>query len=106
MYFVKVNEKQGINLDTVVSWYDMPDLPVPQLNLDTVAPSANGEMPQPYVIELIGPEREAMLHWLAQVGPDDDWKTAYEEILGDYRAGCDSNVELRCKIANLEEEIA
>jgi hypothetical protein len=80
MYLVKVNDQTGINLDHVSDWQDFPEGEDPLLILTMLSASetAYGQR-QPHTIKLSGPEREQALHWLAQVGVHDDWKTAYEE---------------------------
>ena len=80
MYFVKVSDQKGINLDHVSTWHDFPEPPDPLLILTMLSASENeyGQR-QPHDIRLCGKERETMLHWLAQVGAHDDWKARYEE---------------------------
>src|SRR5262245_50775966 len=81
MYFVKLSDTRGVNLDHVVQWYDLPEGLYPaSLVLVTTAPSQHETgAREPYEIRLEGDEREAMLHWLAQADSHQDWKTAYEE---------------------------
>jgi len=126
MQFVKLSETRGINLAHLIAWYDdPPDRPFPDgplsagvLTLVTVAASEDEHgQRQPHEMQLRGPERLRMLHWLDQVNVGDDWKAAYEEareekrgmqrLLDAYRASVPDEEQSRIEeSAWIQEEIA
>jgi hypothetical protein len=97
MYFVKLSETRGINLDQVAEWRDHPQADPPTLHLFTTDNSGT-------MAKLTGQERVTLLSILESVAQTEDWKRGYDEISAEYRAVCDRLVVYREHVTDEQEK--